>query len=294
MGKAIDHYSNDLENIVILGDFNYEEKSPTVCDFLDVYNLKNLIKVPTCFKSDNPRSIDLILTNRNMCFKHTSTIETGLSDFHTMIVTVLKGSFVKKGPKIIRYRNYSKFNEEDFRKDLIDELLNLPVEPDYSTFNAVVEKVLNVHAPLKTKYVRANDGPFMTKALRKATMLKTHLRNIYNKERTLGNCNAFKKQRNKCVKTLRQAKRDYYGNLDVKSSITDNRKFWKTVKPLYSEKVQTSSDITLVENGTLVSDDFKVAEIMNDYFVNITETLGISKNADNVPPLSTLILLRGL
>ena len=48
------------------------------------------------------------------------------------------------------------------------------------------------------------------------------------------------------LKTLRQAKRDYYGNLDVKS-ITDNRKFWKTVKPLFSEKVQTSSDITLLK-----------------------------------------------
>ena len=78
--------------------------------------------------------------------------------------------------------------------------------------------------------------------------------------------------------------RDYYGNLDVKS-ITDNRKFWKTVKPLFPEKVQTSSDITLLENGALISDDFQVAEIMNDYFVNITETLGISKDAGNVSPI---------
>ena len=57
------------------------------------------------------------------------------------------------------------------------------------------------------------------------------------------------------------------------------------MKPLFSEKVQTSSDITLVENGTLISGDFKVAEIKNDYFVNITETLGISKNAENVSPV---------
>ena len=73
-------------------------KSQTVCSFLDVYNLRNLVKVPNCLKSDNPRSIDLILTNTNMCFKSTSSIETGLSDFHTVIVTVLKGHFVKKGP----------------------------------------------------------------------------------------------------------------------------------------------------------------------------------------------------
>ena len=115
-------------------------------------------------------------------------------------------------------------------------------------------------------------------------MLRTHLRNRYNKERTPGNLNAFKKQRNKCVKTLRQAKRNYCVNLDVKS-ITDNRTFWKTVKLLFSEEVQTSSDITLVENGSLISDDFKVAEIMNDYFVNITETLGISKDVGNASPI---------
>ena len=67
------------------------------------------------------------------------------------------------------------------------------------------------------------------------------------------------------------------------------------MKPLFTEKVQTSSDITLVEDGTLISDDFKVAEIMNDYFVNITETLGMSKIQEMSPLLSrTLTLLKGL
>ena len=93
MGKAIDNFSNDFENIVILGDLNAEEKSQRVCSFLDVYNLRNLVKVPTCLKSDNPISIDLMLTSRNMCFKSTSTIETGLSDFHNMIAIVFKRKF---------------------------------------------------------------------------------------------------------------------------------------------------------------------------------------------------------
>ena len=96
MDKVIDHYPNDFENIVILSGYNAEEKSPTVCSFLDVYNLKNLIKVPICFQSNNPRSIDAILTNRNMCFKRTSILETGLSDFHKMIVTVLKIILLKR------------------------------------------------------------------------------------------------------------------------------------------------------------------------------------------------------
>ena len=104
--------------------------------------------------------------------------------------------------------------------------------------------MLNEHAPINKKCIRANDGPFMTKALRKAIYTRTNLRNRYNKKRTQENWNAFKRQRNKCVKILRQAKIDYYKNLDVKC-LTDNRKFWKTVKPLFSEKVKTPSKINL-------------------------------------------------
>ena len=48
------------------------------------------------------------------------------------------GNFDKQKPKIIRYRNYSKFNAEKFRKDLEDELLNPHVGPNYSLFNSVV------------------------------------------------------------------------------------------------------------------------------------------------------------
>ena len=101
----------------------------------------------------------------------------------------------------------------------------------FSEFNDRIETVLNEHAPIKKKYVRANDGPFMTKALRKAIYTRTNLRNRYNKNKSQENWNAFKKQRNRCVKMLRQAKIDYYKTLDIKY-LVDNRKFWKTVKPL--------------------------------------------------------------
>ena len=78
---------------------------------MDVYGLRNLIKSPTCYKSaDNPSSIDMFLTNKTPGFQYTTTIEVGLSDFHLMIPTVLKSGFVKKGPRIVTYRDYSKFD----------------------------------------------------------------------------------------------------------------------------------------------------------------------------------------
>ena len=65
------------------------------------HNFKNLVKEPTCFKNtNNPTCIDLILTNKPSYFQTTTVIETGISDFHKLTVTVLKSSFRKQEPKI--------------------------------------------------------------------------------------------------------------------------------------------------------------------------------------------------
>ena len=103
MGKVIVHYR--YENFITLGDFNIEEKQEEIKMFMELYQLKNLIKEPTCFKSDYPKFIDLIITNRPSSFQSSGMIETGLSDFHSMIVTILKGGFIIRGPKIILYRD---------------------------------------------------------------------------------------------------------------------------------------------------------------------------------------------
>ena len=73
-------------------------------------------------------------------------------------------------------------------------------------------------------------------------------------------------------------KSDYYRNLDLGGDLTDNRKFWKTVKPVFSNEIQTSSSVTLIEDGEVITDDAKIAEIFNHYFANITESLGISED----------------
>ena len=58
-------------------------------------------------------------------------------------------------------------------------------------------------------------------------------------------------------------------------SIHDNQKSWEIVKPLFSGIIKNSSGVTLLENNDIISNDKSVAEIFNDYFVNITSSLGI-------------------
>ena len=102
----------------------------------------------------------------------------------------------------------------------------------------------------------------MTRELRKAIMKRSDLKNKFNKMRMNENWAAYKRQRNLCIKVLRQNKKSYYAQLDPK--VVSGNKFWKTVKPLFSTKIQSISCITLLENDVVESDEDKVADLMNN------------------------------
>ena len=108
----------------MLGDFNVETKEKIISEFMNTDNLKNLAKQKTCFKNPEcPSCIDLILTNCPKSFQNNSVFETGLSDFHKMTITVMKQHFSKLKPKVISYRDYKNFRNNEFRAELDDELL---------------------------------------------------------------------------------------------------------------------------------------------------------------------------
>ena len=71
------------------------------------------------------------------------------------------------------------------------------------------------------KIIRYNNKTFMTKSLRKSIMTRSMLRNKYNRNRTYKNWIIFKRQRNKCVKILRNVKKEYLSNLNVKDVTED-------------------------------------------------------------------------
>ena len=59
--------------------------------------------------------------------------------------------------------------------------------------------VLQRHAPLKTKVVRANHAPYMNRTLRKAIMKRSELERKYLKNRTNENRIRYKKQKKSFV-----------------------------------------------------------------------------------------------
>ena len=62
--KFVDLHSSKYEKVLILGDFNVGLNEQHIQSFCETYNLKSLIKQPTCCKNPNsPRCIYLNLTN---------------------------------------------------------------------------------------------------------------------------------------------------------------------------------------------------------------------------------------
>ena len=49
-------------------------------------------------------------------------ITTGLSDFHNVVIRVLKAAFTKSKLKVITYGDFKLFNEETFKTDLKNSL----------------------------------------------------------------------------------------------------------------------------------------------------------------------------
>ena len=72
----------------------------------------------------------------------------------------------------------------------------------YGEFEAVFLKKLYKHAPLKKKFLRHNNKPSMTKGLRKQIMVRSKLRNIFNKNQNYENWCKYKCQRNHCPNLL--------------------------------------------------------------------------------------------
>ena len=72
-----------------MGDLNSEVSENCLNGFCNVNSLKTLNRAPTCFKNPNNPSY----------FQQTYVIETGISDFHKMVVTVMKTHYKKQRAK---------------------------------------------------------------------------------------------------------------------------------------------------------------------------------------------------
>ena len=297
ISNILNQATNKYDNIVVKGDLNIDtpnsltkDMNNYLSDLCDTFSLKNIIKGKTCFKTLEGTSIDVLLTNRPRSFRKTSILETGLNDYHKMILSVFRSYFAKIPPKSIEYRNYKKFSLENFLYDLDQELLKGEIYKSsnsiemYSSFTKVYRKVLDKHAPLKVKKIRGNQALFMIKELSKVIMHKSKLKNKYQKWPSRENFLALQKSKNYCNNLSKSTKRKYFEKV-TKKGFVNNRAFWNTVKLFLTNKgFLTNDNIVIKNNDEIITNKNEIVELFNSHYVNIVEkTSGFPPETEGNP-----------
>ena len=77
-------------------------------------------------------------------------------------------------------------------------------------------------------------------------MKRPRLKNKFLNTKSEIDRKSYNKQRNLCVSLIRWEKENFFNNISTRY-ITDDKTFWKTVKPLFTDKIQTKSKISLIE-----------------------------------------------
>ena len=175
-----------------------------------------------------------------------------------MVVTVSKTKFEKLKTKFINYRC-------QFRYDL-------------KMCESLFLKILDKHAPKKTKYIRANEAPYMSRLLNKAIMKRSRLEGVYYRTKSEHDKIIYKSHKNYVSRLYKRERKAFYQNLDLRD-LLDNRKFWKNVKPLFSNKDICKNKITLVKGNDIITDDIIVAETLNSFFRDAVSSLGVEIDA---------------
>ena len=220
------------------------------------------------------------LSKTHYCSQKTKVTETVLGDFHKLMSTILGSHFSLLKPNTIYYRNHKKINEQKFLEDVKNT--NFCFNSDdpndnYELITDLFSKIVNKHAPLKKKFLRGNQAPFINKELRKAIYDRSRLRNRFCKTPTEENEKLYKKQRNKCVSIRKKSIRNYFNKIANENVVT-NRNFWKIIKPFLTNKGHLeNAEIMLIQDKKIISNENELVKVFNKHYINIIEKSGGQK-----------------
>ena len=112
----------------------------------------------------------------------------------------------------------------------------------------------------------------MTNKVRKAIMIRSKLGNKFLKDKNKQSRNDYLKQRNLCVTLICRARRQYFSSVDP-NMVANNKKFWKTINPLISDKISHRYRINLTKGRKIITEDLQIAEIFSSYLSNVIPRL---------------------
>ena len=273
----------DLENkeLILLGDLNCDiSKSPLDAHtrrlqfLLSLYQFDQLINEPTRVTQASATLIDLLITNKKQNIAKAGVIHLGLSD-HNLIFAVRKHCAFSPRQNVTYVRNFKNFNATDFLNDLSQipwENVTLHDDPNicYRVWQSYFLQVLDQHAPLRRIRVRSDSHPWVTSNIKKLMRAREFHKKRAVKNRSHMHWVTYKKIRNKVNAELYKAKRSFFcKKINDCAQAKDPKQSWKLINELLGKNNRANNVAQLKTDDIIITNDRKIAESFNDYFVNI-------------------------
>ncbi len=229
---------------LITGDFNIHIDDPNdsqAKQFLAALHSTNLTQHVSFPTHRDRHTLDLVIT-------HTSSSLSPVVDYtpvspsdHFPIFTALSISPLPPPPlSEFSFRCLKSINISKFKRDILTSPLvtrhHTHLSQLVDSYNNTLSSLLDKHAPLKTKTIRAKSpNPWFTPALSKLKSARRHLEKLWLRTRSSHDLKLFRTATNKYHSAIIHAKKLFNCSL-ISSSASNPRKLWNSINKLLHRK----------------------------------------------------------
>ena len=234
------------DRCVYLGDFNIHVDenncdTTTFNDFMEIFNLKNLVSFPTHI---HQHTLDLILDDRDNPIVQEVTKGHQLSN-HNCICMILAVS--RPNPdKVCKMFPLKQINHQDQESTGTDDIMHELV-PDTTQLGELVQnydktlgQLLNKHAPVKSKIVKKNhEQPWFNEHIKSEIILRQKKERQWENDNTEYSFRAFYNQRQFSANLIRKYQKQYYNEVLLEHKYDAKAIFKITNKLLFKDESLT-------------------------------------------------------
>ena len=276
---------------IVLGDFNIDIKSGNnssilLSNLFLSYDFQNTIGIPTRITDHSASIIDLCYTNSGSFFS--GVFDHSFSDhlpiFILFKLTQLPHSSINH--RAFSYRKITNSSIHDCKLALMDEpwtnvLGNSCPNNALDNFIKIFKTYYDDFFPLRQGKIRARfRKPWMSNSLLRRIRKRNRLFARFLRSKDASELCEFKLYRNNLSKDLKIAKRNYYSQL---FNTFDKKNSWKVINELLGRRSNGGNVTSLIHDNVRVTNPLTIANLFNDYFINLPRALTchLPPNNDN-------------
>ena len=304
---TISNFGDSLENLlnhndllgtcVLGGDYNINLMSDNsdVLQFVDLMRSRHFIQViegvtHPGYNDMSSSCIDHFWTN-NLNGYNCGIVETGVTDHNTLFLKLPFNSNKKNCSKTkIEFREYNDVNKLSFEEKIAHFDWNA-IESEHvnifmQNFSSSINKLYTECFPLKTKLVtdRYFRNPWHNSAVKNLSDAREKYHSLYKLD--LVSHREYSIYRNRITSLIRKHKENYFQNL-FQRNMNNIKNTWKNIKLVCNNSSRKNIE-SIIWNDTKYTSDKDIAEIFNNFFVNIAKDIEQTLPNSNISPYSAV------